>query len=358
MERKNRYVYLDALRIIACLCVIYIHINERGQFMFAYRELASIPYFLEMFLSILSKMAVPVFFAISGALLLGKEISLKTLFIRRIFRMGAVLVLFSAISCAVAVYKGDAQWSVKAFILGMYESTWNFTYWYLYAYLAFLLISPILGSLVRQISRRDYLYLLTLAFVFRCLLPAFEQLRWEGLHQLNPDFSLACITCDIVFYPCLGYFLHHSLEERHCRRAAWTLCAAALAGAALSCYMTYRETTKVWVMSIQKYHDLFAPVYCAAVFAAAKCICAAMDTDRPAARWITAAARYTFGVYLLHLPVLQLLESQWTWLWNGLLAVGLPQVIASAAYCMAVFGVCAIPVWLLKRIPLVKTLLA
>ena len=71
MDKGKRRVYLDVLRIAACLCVVYNHTNEYGFFMFATREPGSMQYFLEMYASMLCKLAVPVFLALSGALMLG-----------------------------------------------------------------------------------------------------------------------------------------------------------------------------------------------------------------------------------------------------------------------------------------------
>ena len=348
---KRRIVYLDALRILACLCVIYMHINERGQYMFAYREIGSALYFAEMFISMFTKMAVPVFFAISGALMLHRQMDLKTLWQKKILRIGTVLALFSAIVYAVAAAQGHAQWGLKTFIFGLYDSTWSYSYWYLYAYLGFLMVSPVLGTLARSLGKRDFLYLLALAFVFRSLLPGMEQLRWEGVHKLNPSLNLSCITADIVIYPLLGYYLHHRMDERECRKIAPLLIAAASLLTAAACYMTYRETTKTWMAIHQNYHELFAPFWCAAVFAAARGYLAGVGSQSRAAGWISRFSAYTFGVYLLHLLILQNMGPALDAVWNALMAVHLPQAIASAVYCMAVFVICMAPVWVIKKIP-------
>lgn len=348
---KRRIVYLDALRILACLCVIYIHINERGQFMFAYREIGSVPYFVEMFISIFTKMAVPVFFAISGALTLHKQIDLKTLWTKKILRMALVLAIFSGFAYTVTVFKGHASWGLKTFIFGMYDSTWSFSYWYLYAYLGFLMVSPVLGTLARALNKRDFLYLLVLAFVFRSLLPGMEQLRWEGVHKLNSSLNMSCITADIVIYPLLGYYLHNRMDAKDCRRIAPFLFAAAILTTIAACYMTYRETIKTWVAVRQNYHELFAPFWCAAVFAAARGFVTDTDENSRISGWIGRLAAYTFGVYLVHLLILQNFESTLTGVWNVLMAVHLPQAIASGVYCMTVFAMCMVPVWMIRKIP-------
>ena len=64
---RKRIGYIDVLRILACLAVIYNHAS--GFFLFGDQEPGGLLYRLELCLSISCKFAVPVFFAISGALI-------------------------------------------------------------------------------------------------------------------------------------------------------------------------------------------------------------------------------------------------------------------------------------------------
>ena len=75
---KNRRISLEILRIISCFFVIVSHTNgylldeiSKGEGM----------WFLAIAYHILSKIAVPVFFMISGALYLNKEHSYKEMII-------------------------------------------------------------------------------------------------------------------------------------------------------------------------------------------------------------------------------------------------------------------------------------
>ena len=91
---KTRSLYLDLLRIIACLMVIFNHTNERGFYRFPADDLGSASFFLDMTMSVICKAGVPLFFMISGALLIDKEESWKSTF-RRMIRIGIDLFVFS-----------------------------------------------------------------------------------------------------------------------------------------------------------------------------------------------------------------------------------------------------------------------
>ncbi|MBQ5649328.1 MAG: acyltransferase family protein, partial [Clostridia bacterium] len=88
MADKSRECFLDILRIIACFCVIVNHTNSD---VFLNTAPGSITWFVSLAYFFVSKIAVPVFFMISGYLLLGKIDSPKKSF-QRIIRILAALI--------------------------------------------------------------------------------------------------------------------------------------------------------------------------------------------------------------------------------------------------------------------------
>lgn len=92
--RETRTIYLDILRIIACLMVIFNHSNERGFLRFISDDMETALWWINLFFSTMCKSAVPIFFMISGALLLRKEETICATY-RRIPRIFTDLVLFS-----------------------------------------------------------------------------------------------------------------------------------------------------------------------------------------------------------------------------------------------------------------------
>lgn len=91
---RVRLLHPDILRILAIYLVAFNHTGDRGYMLFA-NSAGSALYFPYMAFSVLCKIAVPIFFMISGALLLPKEESFKQLFQKRVLRMAVVLILNS-----------------------------------------------------------------------------------------------------------------------------------------------------------------------------------------------------------------------------------------------------------------------
>ena len=96
MARKDgKYtLYFDLIRITAILFVLYNHSSTMG---FELYTLTDNPYTFPLYIvmATICKAGVPLFLMVSGALLLGKEESVKDLYTRRVSRMVIALILFS-----------------------------------------------------------------------------------------------------------------------------------------------------------------------------------------------------------------------------------------------------------------------
>ena len=97
MEEKKpavRKVYLDVLRILAILGVLFNH--RVAYYTIDTLQPVTVNYIVKILLSVFAKCGPPLFFMISGYLLLGKNEPLKKIFTHRILRIVIVMVI-----CAV-----------------------------------------------------------------------------------------------------------------------------------------------------------------------------------------------------------------------------------------------------------------
>ena len=141
--KENRKHFLDLLRIIACFLVIVNHTNST---IFMHSSPNSIRWYVSLAFFFVSKIAVPVFFMISGYLLLNKVEDWKKTF-SRVLRIIVVLLV-----CAViyAIYNGlfisenGTFKSIVEDILLVYKKSPTNALWYLYAYIGILLMLPFL----------------------------------------------------------------------------------------------------------------------------------------------------------------------------------------------------------------------
>ena len=90
---KKRVVYLDALKTLAILFVLYNHTKIYGYDLYTVTD-SRLDYWLSIACDVLCKTGVPLFLMASGALLLEKEESLPELFRKRILRYGITFAVF------------------------------------------------------------------------------------------------------------------------------------------------------------------------------------------------------------------------------------------------------------------------
>ena len=145
-ETKKRYHYLDLLRILACVSVIFNHTGETGFLAFSLQPAFSLRSWIYAAVSILTSINVPLFFMISGVTLLKKEESLKKTYMR-ILRFVLLIVIFSGLLCIRDILRGQ-EWTPVSFLKYIFSYNYSYTYWYLYYYIAFLMITPLLRSMV------------------------------------------------------------------------------------------------------------------------------------------------------------------------------------------------------------------
>lgn len=108
LSKNNRKIYMDVLRIVAAFFVIFNHTGDKGFFLFSVTD-NPFEYWLYLFLSILCKIAVPLFFMISGALLLSKNEPLYKLYYKRVLKYIVIILVFSFFLVYCIKFRGPYQ---------------------------------------------------------------------------------------------------------------------------------------------------------------------------------------------------------------------------------------------------------
>ena len=102
-RKKKKLLHIEFLRILCIWLVMFTHSATSGFSL--YIPMQHSRWFpLYILVPFWVKISVPIFFMISGALLLGKDEPISVVFRKRIWRFSQVLVIFSFISY-VAVYR-------------------------------------------------------------------------------------------------------------------------------------------------------------------------------------------------------------------------------------------------------------
>jgi surface polysaccharide O-acyltransferase-like enzyme len=354
MERapaEGKKLYIAAIKIFAIFLVAFNHTDEYGYLLFTVSN--GSPFFpVYMFLSAFCKVAVPLFFMCSGALLLGKDESIGRLYVHRILRYAAALVLFSIVSYAHDLYFHSWSFDFSYFLYRLYAVHLARSYWFLYSYLGYLIILPFLRKMARGMGDREMLYLFALQLAVAGVVRTAESMFGDG--TVRTAITLQLLSQNIVF-PLLGYWIDKRLDVRKLNRKhiAWGAAITFLTLLAM-CGLT---VAKAQLFNGGKYADsaFFSSFTCiptVATFILMKYLAGRVRIGQAAARFIQYASGLVFGVYLIHLILMDELQ----WLLKLLVPVihSFPAAIVWAAAAVVLSGVVTAA---LKRVPLLSKLL-
>lgn len=146
-NEKKKINFIQYLRIVACIAVIAIHVSDDRL-----RESIGLDWwFMNLFDSI-SRWGVPIFFMIIGCTLLSKEISIKKLYKKYIFRICYIYCAWSALYTLIyADYNNTSILNlIESFIKGYYHL------WFLYALIGIYMCIPFFRKLIEDKKTIEY----------------------------------------------------------------------------------------------------------------------------------------------------------------------------------------------------------
>ncbi|MEE0956030.1 MAG: acyltransferase family protein [Eubacterium sp.] len=196
---------MDILRVIAIIMVLF---NHRYTYWGPEQNIApgSLKIFLALGLSCICKCGPPLFFMVSGTLLLGREESFGRVLRHRVLRIIIVMLI-----CSVYL----SRYSLNArTILQNFLSEEN---WYFYSYIGYLLMLPFLRKIALHASEKDmylYLILVTAFYTFSGIFTVFSiKQAFTGTVEMLYTSGWAS-SCWAVIFSISGFFLN-SLAKKN-----------------------------------------------------------------------------------------------------------------------------------------------
>lgn len=215
---QKEKVYLEAIRIIACFLVIYNHLPA----MELYKSSSGFMKYFYMVMMAVTTINVPLFFMISGTLLLGKQETFHELWKKRIKRYCCILIVTISIiylEYSIVDYYRFGLFSfnpiklVYRILSGGLEGTGP--YWFLYAYIGMLFALPLLRSVAQNLNKEQVMTMVLIHIAINTILPIIStitQLIGLGSLELFHSFSVPFSTLGCFFYPLLGYWIDRNVN--------------------------------------------------------------------------------------------------------------------------------------------------
>ncbi len=213
---QNKKAYYDVLKGGALFLVLYNH-----TYAFSLYQTSTVFWdrVLNLIIVTITALNWPLFFMISGALLFDKDESIKDILFKRVLRFSVVLLVYQVIIMLLHIKTDNYYYTSWQFIYGIITNNYDGAYqstWYLYAYLGFLIMLPILKKISLNITLNEFIYILIIIFLYHCLLPITQALiNWKcnlGL-QLSVDFRIPLLVARECMYPIVGYYIDKKLNS-------------------------------------------------------------------------------------------------------------------------------------------------
>ncbi len=169
MEKKYNACY-DVLTIIACLMVVFFHMNE-----IVYQYSDTLSWKISVVERCIVYSAIPIFFMLSGAKLLGyrSRYTTKEFSKKRLLRVGIPFLfwnVFYVIYHFVFEIEPSVD-SVKQFLSMLFNSEFQNRYWFFYPLFAVYAAIPVLSLILQAPNHRKYLwYMVGITFVLNWVL--------------------------------------------------------------------------------------------------------------------------------------------------------------------------------------------
>lgn len=305
---KERQSWIDYARVCAILCVVLCHATESfyGAVMRGEYRIDTVPWLVENTLFTIGRLGVPLFLAITGALLLGRELEPERFYKKSLAPLVLTTEIWILLNYLFVCVFQNVEFKFSDLICEMlFLRTLELSHmWYMPMIIGMYVALPFLSMTVRAVKDRKSFGLPYLAGIFVFfILPTVNVFLTEAVpggetlkFKLELDYLGGAYGC----YLFTGYFLScrvlEKIKSRYLLLAGGT---AFLMNTAGQYYLYvnefYKSNRLLW------YSSIFIFIMGMTLFELVRRFFQKPNVQ--AAKFVEQTARCSFGIYLLHKPV-------------------------------------------------------
>ena len=327
---------MDVTRAAGCAMVVMLHVSATFFYAFGPLWIPAITF------DALVRGCVPIFFMLSGALLLAKDEPILPFYRRRVLRIVPPLVFWTI----VYVYLFGDRSIPLADQIGYYMTRAYGHLWYFYTLLGLYLSAPYLRKMLRASSEREIRIFLFLWFFFACILYQVRVLYaawWDPTNFLGVQ----------LFSGYLGFFVLGAYLQQYrpvtTTGGRWA-CALLFLGSSLaSGILTFQHSLHVGKPDESFYFGYLSPLV--AIAAAAAFSFFTSITSLP--NWLAVAVRVvsdcSLGIYCLHVMIISYYVEH----------LHMPEALHTTWFKIpilwaAIFGTATLAIYVARKVPLFR----
>ena len=324
MEERKRYAYLDLIKIMSAFMVTFYHFAH-GRIDYNYNEL-SIVYIPNLARCVMSccAVSVPLFFMVNGALVLGKDRSIK----EKLYKIVKIAILI-------------AVWYVT-----------GFPSWFFRTLIILYVLTPLLRYL--YVRKRKILHALLIALLIFPFLYNY-MILWMDIANININMNFLGYeinTCELnrtglftmysIVYYVFGIIIHQSKQTQQ-MRVYIILLILGFVGLLMDVVLnTYIEHSMFDGVNAS-FPTLGALSMSLGVYGLFK----SFKYGDKVKRFLSMLSPYVLSIYVMHIFVITVIA-------NKLLHINNISLLGAIAFCVLVDGICIAVGMIINKIPLLR----
>jgi surface polysaccharide O-acyltransferase-like enzyme len=287
-------LYATKLRALAIIGVLLIHISAR----LVRQEVGSFEWWIGNIVDSSARWAVPIFIMLSGMLLLGRKEPQTAVIKKRVSKVFWPLLFWSFIYSLWSVRYDLDTYSIYQAGIDLFQGSIKYHLWYLYVILGLYLCMPLFKTFIQHGKKTEIRYFIFLSFFISAIsitLSSLFKIRIAGGFEYLIGYG---------GYFLLGYYLANNDLSKGALKVLHSLGAAGL----------LLTTGGTWLFSMEKgtlnqvfyeYLSFTTPFVAISVFLLVK-----EKANKDTSRLTEITAKYSFGIYLIHPIILDLLRGR------------------------------------------------
>ena len=328
--KNNRIDYISLASVLSAIAVVLLHVNESVKFFAPNMDWFSVNIIHSIFFP-----AVPIFFIISGAMLLNfkEKYDLKTYFHKRISKTVIPYIVWSFFGLFFQIFFLKTisinQINLSYLFFGLINGSFVGVYWFFSLLFLFYILIPVVSHIATD--KKHCLYAIVCLFVITLL--------------VSPDgYSKIAIIC-YVFYGFVGYYIHTwGISQKY--KYIWYLLA--ICGLIMQIIGTFYLSNLSGEINyyFKNYTHIVCIFYSIGLFVFIKYDLVNIMKCEIIDKMISFLDFYTFGIYLIHWYVLKALIK--------IFNIHITSIYWKLFAPFLIISISVILIYLIRKIPIVK----
>lgn len=345
LPKKTRNIQFDLLRIFAAFMVVMLH-TAALEMKYIYPD--NTEWIARNIFDSLSRSAVPLFFMLSGAFMLKKEVPLKDIYFKKILPLVLIYIVWSFLYAVDVIgLKKLATVGISEIVSTTVESKYHL--WFIPTLIGIYMLHPVLRALVSHKDGAYVKYFIVLFLIFGVVCPTVKLFITDNtLNSLVSKVSVELTKHS--GYTVMGYYFANIQKRKYKSWVMFVCFAVVTVISALICQLDALEKAKP-IQECILYGNFTLPTFLEGTFLFLGFKNLKLKNSAKMQKAVPYISSLTLGVYLFHPFVLEHIKNDFYFD----ICAKYP-FIAVPCYAIAITVFCLGVTAIMVKIPIVKKL--